>query len=262
VSEPRDIEPRIGWFLAQDPAAPGMCAQHSWHSLGGDKGNPPPWGCSDANECVDKVKKSGRYWTSGIPPRGAWVGWTYGNNGHAAISNGDGTITTTDPSNGQPTGVEPLDFPRRWGYTGSSDYTVYSDEYSAVRFPIGGGGDDEEDDVKHVFLYLSSGGSVGRGSAIKFDHESVDEGGFHAPDMAAIEAPWSAVGTFMVECEGDGVVEFHKFDADDERTGTIGRSVGGDLTIVQDLPKGYRLRVVVAEGHITSARLKADIRER
>jgi hypothetical protein len=114
-----------------------MCAQHTWHSLGGDSGDPPAWGCSDANQCVDKVKASGRYWTDGVPPRGAWVGWKYGNNGHAALSNGDGTITTTDPSNGQPTGVEPLDYPRRWGYTGSNDYTVWTDQYNGIRFEVG-----------------------------------------------------------------------------------------------------------------------------
>jgi hypothetical protein len=137
VSEPRGIEERLDWFRSHNPSGPGMCSQHTWHALGGDKGNPPAWGCSDANECVDKVKKSGRAFTDGIPPRGAWVGWKYGSNGHAALSNGDGTITTTDPSNGKPTGVEPLDYPRRWGYTGSADYTVWSDQYNGVRFDVG-----------------------------------------------------------------------------------------------------------------------------
>jgi hypothetical protein len=129
-----------------------MCAQHTWHSLGGDQGNPPAWGCSDANQCVDKVKAAGRYWTDGIPPRGAWVGWKYGSNGHAALSNGDGTITTTDPSNGNPTGVEPLDYPRRWGYTGSNDYTCWTDQYNGVRFEVGG-------DMVDVYNYVYSGKS-------------------------------------------------------------------------------------------------------
>lgn len=121
-----------------------MCSetQHTWHSLGGDQGNPPAWGCSDANECVDKVKASGRYWTpqtwDGPPPRGAWVGWKYGSNGHAALSNGDGKITTTDPSSGQPTGTEPLDYPKRWGFsTSNGDYTVWTDQYAGVRFDVG-----------------------------------------------------------------------------------------------------------------------------
>lgn len=142
MSEPRGIEERIDWFLSHTPASSGMCAQHTWHSLGGNNGNPPAWGCSDANECVDKVKSSGRYWTpaswDGPPPRGAWVGWKYGNHGHAALSNGDGKITTTDPSNGKSTGTEPLDYPKRWGFNDSNgDYTVWTDEYNNVRFEVG-----------------------------------------------------------------------------------------------------------------------------
>lgn len=141
MPSPRGVEERIDWHAGHDPSGSGMCAQHTWHSLGGDQGNPPAWGCPDANACVDKVKASGRYWTpsswDGPPPRGAWVGWEYGSNGHAALSLGDGRIQTTDPSNGQGSGVEPLDYPRKWGYSGSGDYTVWTDQYNGVRFDVG-----------------------------------------------------------------------------------------------------------------------------
>lgn len=135
-----------------------MCsalAGHTWHALGGNQNppSPPAWGCSDANECVDKVKASGRYWTpqtwSGPPPRGAWVGWKYGNNGHAALSNGDGTITTTDPSSGAMVGTEPLDYPKRWGFsTANGKYSVWSDQYAGVRFAV-------ESPIDHGDVYLS-----------------------------------------------------------------------------------------------------------
>ena len=148
------MDARIDWFLSHNPSTTGMCAQHTWHSLGGDYGNPPAWGCSDANECVDKVKASGRYWTpsswEGPPPRGAWVGWKYGNNGHAALSLGDGRIATTDPSTGAMVGVEPLDYPRRWGYSGSGDYTCWTDQYAGVRFDVGG--DDMADVLDYDYL--------------------------------------------------------------------------------------------------------------
>lgn len=139
MTSPRGIEDRIRWFLDHDPSGTGMCAQHTWHSLGGDQGNPPAWGCADANECVDKVRASGRYWTpqtwDGPPPRGAWVGYTYGSYGHACLSLGDGTIATTDPAGGQGmTGVEDLDYPSKWGANG---WTVWTDQYNGVRFPVG-----------------------------------------------------------------------------------------------------------------------------
>lgn len=137
MSEPRSIEARIDWFLSNNPSDRGMCAQHTWHSLGGDYGNPPAWGASDANECVDKVKASGRYWTpgnwSGPPPRGAWVGYKYGNNGHACLSLGDGRIATTDPSSGAMVGIEDLDYPNKWGASG---WDVWTDEYNGVRFDV------------------------------------------------------------------------------------------------------------------------------
>lgn len=143
MSLPREIEERIDWFLQHSPSARGMCAQHTWHSLGGDQGNPPAWGCSDANQCVDKVKASGRYWTpstwSGPPPRGAWVGYKYGSNGHACLSLGDGRIATTDPGNGAMVGIEDLDYPNKWGASG---WDVWTDEYNNVLFEVGDGIDD------------------------------------------------------------------------------------------------------------------------
>ena len=140
ATPPRAIEPRIDWFLSHNPSDRGMCAQHSWHSLGGDYGNPPAWGASDANACVDKVRASGRYWTPGTwdgpPPRGAWVGYSYGSNGHACLSLGDGRIATTDPSSGAMVGIEDLDYPNKWGASG---WDVWTDQYNGVRFDVGAG---------------------------------------------------------------------------------------------------------------------------
>jgi hypothetical protein len=136
MTAPRGVEERIEWFLTHRPSGPGMCAQHSWHSLGGNYGNPPAWQCEDANEIYAKVKSSGRFFTT-LPPRGALVLWRYGANGHAAISYGDGKIATTDPT-GKPggTGVEPLSYPTKWG--ASSAARIWTDQYNGVRFAVGG----------------------------------------------------------------------------------------------------------------------------
>lgn len=136
MSSPRGIEERIDWFMEHNPSGPGMCAQHTWHSLGGNNGNPPAWGCSDANECIDKIRASGRYWNNNgdIPPRGAWVGYKYGSNGHACLSLGDGRIATTDPGNGKPVGIEDLDYPNKWGASG---WDIWTDQYNGVRFDVG-----------------------------------------------------------------------------------------------------------------------------
>lgn len=143
MSEPRGVEERIDHFLSKDPAGPGLCAQHTFHALGGDQNPPCPeaWGCSDANAVYDKVKASGRYWTSTPIPRGAAIYWRYSNNGHAALSYGDGKIATTDPGNGEPTGVEDLSYPSIWGATSSA--RIWTDEFNGTRFPVG----DEEDDM-------------------------------------------------------------------------------------------------------------------
>lgn len=145
MSGPRGAQERIDWFLSHRPSGPGMCAQHSWHSLGGDDGSVPAWGCANANEVYDKVKASGRYWT-GKPKRGALVLWRYGNNGHAAIAHdGAGTkIDTTNPdpdnASGTAVGVESIDYPSKWGATSSA--RVWTDQYNGVRFPVGHEGDD------------------------------------------------------------------------------------------------------------------------
>lgn len=142
MSLPRDVEQRIRWFLDNDPGEPGMCARHTWHSLGGDEGTPPRWGAANANAVIAKVRKSGRFWTpqtwKGPPPRGAVVLWKYGRNGHAALSNGKGQIVTTDPRTGDPTGIEDLDYPKRWGYDpASGPYSMWTDTYNGVRFDVG-----------------------------------------------------------------------------------------------------------------------------
>lgn len=132
---PRGVEDRIKWFLSNSPGGSGMCARHSWRSLGGDRGNPPAWSCPDANAVYDKVKRSGRFWTS-TPPRGALVLWKYGRHGHAAISVGGGRIVTTDP-NGRPggTGEEKISYPSKWG---AGSY-IWTDQYNGVRFDVAGG---------------------------------------------------------------------------------------------------------------------------
>lgn len=141
---PRGIEDRIRWFLSNSPGGSGMCARHSWRSLGGDQGDPPAWGCPDANAVYDKVKASGRYWSS-TPPRGALVVWKYGRHGHAAISAGNGRIVTTDPS-GKPggTGEESISYPSKWG---ARSY-IWTDQYNGVRFDVAGG-------VSNGKVYLS-----------------------------------------------------------------------------------------------------------
>lgn len=270
MPEPRGIEERIRWFLDHNASGSGMCAQHSWHSLGGNDGSVPAWGCSDANEVYDKVKKSGRYWT-GTPKRGSLVLWKYGNNGHAAICYDDaGTkIATTNPdpdnSSGTATDVEAIGYPSKWG--ASSSARIYTDQYNGVRFPIGDSADEgDEDDVKHCFLYLHTTDAIGTvpaGQYIKWDGEASDSCGMHGTGNASFGGAWNSVGTYMVEGSGDAVLTFIKFDDNNEKVGEIGRSVpGGDLTIVQDLPEGYVLRVLVKEGSCPDARLKADIRER
>lgn len=132
MSRPFGVEEGLHWFLTHSPGGSGMCARHSWRSLGGINGNPPAWGCADANALYDKIKASGRFWTS-EPPRGALIVWKYGRHGHAARGYGDGKIATTDPhgrSGG--TGIEPLSYPHKWG--ASASHRIWTDTYHGVRF--------------------------------------------------------------------------------------------------------------------------------
>lgn len=133
MPDPRGVEDRLTWFLTHDPGGVGMCARHSWRALGGDQGNPPRWFAEDANAVYDKVRASGRYFTT-PPPRGALILWPYGKHGHAALSMGGGRIATTDPT-GKPggTGVEPIGYPARWGAKGY----IWTDQYAGVRFEVG-----------------------------------------------------------------------------------------------------------------------------
>lgn len=150
MAPPRNTADRISWFLSHNASGSGMCAQHSWHSLGGDYGNPPAWGCANANAVYDKVRASGRFWT-GTPKRGALVLWKYGANGHAAICYDDaGTqIATTNPSSdpsGPGTGVEPISYPAKWGATSSA--RIWTDQYNGVRFSVG------EPSISHGEVHL------------------------------------------------------------------------------------------------------------
>lgn len=148
---PRTVPGKIDWFLSNTPDLDadgtwdrGACANHTWKALGGDYGNPPRWGKSTANAVIDAIIKSGRYWTpqtwKGDPPAGAIMGWRYGKHGHLAIKAiQPGKIVTTDPSNGRPTGIEPLDYPKRFGFsTSNGPYTVWTDTYNGVLVPVGG----------------------------------------------------------------------------------------------------------------------------
>lgn len=132
----RGVEARIAWFRLNKPSGPGMCAQHCWHALGGDKGCPPRWYKRNANEIYDAVRASGRFFTSD-PPRGALILWKYGANGHAAISLGDGKIITTDPTgNLGGTGVEDISYPKKWG--ASATRRIWTDQYAGTRFTVAG----------------------------------------------------------------------------------------------------------------------------
>lgn len=123
-----------------------MCAQHTWHSLGGDRGCPPAWGCANANQVYDKVKKSGRYWTT--PRRGDIALWKYGSNGHAArvYDDAGSKIATTDPSNGKMVGVEPIGYPSKWGATSSA--RIFTDTYNGIKCF-------ESASIEHGEVYLS-----------------------------------------------------------------------------------------------------------
>ena len=132
---PRSINSRIKWFLNTEPLAPGMCANHTWRSLGGDKGNPPKWNCKSANEVYAKVLKSGRYFKSWPAPEGALLLYKYGVNGHMCLAYKPNLIVTTDPHQGNGTvGIEAVSYPNKWGASGP---TIWTDTYNGVRFDVG-----------------------------------------------------------------------------------------------------------------------------
>lgn len=158
----RGVEARIAWFLSHKPAGVGMCAQHSWHALGGDRGCPPRWGKPHANAVYDAVKASGRYFT-GAPPRGALVLWRYGKYGHAAIALGNGKIATTDP-NGKPggVGIEGIGYPKKWGATRAK--RIWTDQYAGTRFTV-------EDKMGVEYFY---GGKPSGKQTVKRKYVTVD----------------------------------------------------------------------------------------
>jgi hypothetical protein len=132
MSAPFGVEEGLHWFLTHSPGGSGMCARHSWRSLGGINGNPPAWGAADANELYDKIKASGRFFTT-EPPRGSLIVWKYGRHGHAARGYGDGDIATTDPhGRAGGTGIERLSYPHKWG--ASANHRIWTDTYHGVRF--------------------------------------------------------------------------------------------------------------------------------
>lgn len=145
--DPRTISDGLDWFLSHDPSDRGLCAQHSWHSLGGDRGCPPAWSCPNANAVYDKVIDSGVYWTD--PHQGDIAIWKYGENGHEArVYDEAGTlIATTDPSNGEMVGIEPIGYPAKWG--ASSSKRIFTNQYNGiVCFQAAGG-------IDHGDVYLS-----------------------------------------------------------------------------------------------------------
>jgi hypothetical protein len=112
----RSVNGRLNWFLTHKPGRAGLCARHTWQSLG----NPPPpaLGAPDANAVVRIMKAKGHFETSKKNiPKGAVVLWTSKNHGHAALYNGGGTIASTDVHGPNTVGVVDLGYPeRRWGH--------------------------------------------------------------------------------------------------------------------------------------------------
>lgn len=128
--DPRGVEARIKWMIDHEPGVRGQCANWAWKSLGGDKGNPPAWGCDDAKEVVKKTTDAGSLFPGKNPPRGAIVLYSGGKHGHMCLSKGNGDIMTTDPdSNWGKTGTWTLQGPiSDWNLT----YAGWSIRYSGV----------------------------------------------------------------------------------------------------------------------------------
>lgn len=140
MAEFRSVQARRKWFLNNRPSGVGMCAQHTWHALGGDRGNPPRWFAADANAVVAKVRAAGELKTGRLNdiPKGAIVLWEYGSHGHMALSDGPGKIVTTDPP-GKPggTGVESVTYPARFGARNNGRPTGWTNYYAGTRFTTG-----------------------------------------------------------------------------------------------------------------------------
>ena len=216
--EPRGVEERLRWFLGNRPDIDGdgtpdvgACANHSWKALGGNYGCPPRWGASSANVLYDKVVASGRFFIKTAPPRGALVLWKYGKYGHAALSMGDGKIATTDPL-GKPgrTGIEPIDYPKRWG---AINY-IWTDQYNGIRFPVGG---------KDMFDYKFLGKPAGT-LTVGTTYKALDKSTWDPP-RAGLE--FTLVYLNIAKVVGAGKLRLRVVRADGDMSGYIDIDVSG-----------------------------------
>ena len=126
----RSPKQRLRWFLSHKPGRAGLCARHTWQSLG----NPPPpaLGAPDAHAVIRIMKRKGHWSTSRNIPKGAVVGYTGGRHGHLALYNGDGTIASTDVHGPNTVGVVDLDWPtRKWGHK----FAGWTYHYGDVELP-------------------------------------------------------------------------------------------------------------------------------
>lgn len=115
----RGPKARIKWFLSNKPGRGGLCARHTWHSLGPGV---PALGAPDANAVV-RISKAKGHLHAGRkkrkPPKGAVVLWSggRGRHGHAALSMGNGKIASTDVHGANTVGVVDLGWvERHWHY--------------------------------------------------------------------------------------------------------------------------------------------------
>lgn len=210
MSKPRGVEAKLTWFLSHNPNGVGMCAQHSWHALGGNQSppSPPRWGKPHANAVYDAVKKSGR-WFTGKPPRGSLVLWRYGKYGHAALSMGDWMIATTDPP-GRPakTGVQAITYPHVWG--ANSKDRIWTDQYAGVRFPI------KEDEVASTDAYKYwYGGKPSKTQTVKGSYERLTLSKYD-PKIGGLDIRMIYVNVGKVE--GSGFLRIRAVRADGDKS--------------------------------------------
>jgi hypothetical protein len=127
----RSVKGRLAWFLTHRPGRAGLCARHTWQSLG----NPPPpaLGTPDAHAVIKRMKALGWWETKRTNiPKGAIVGYTGGRHGHLCLYNGNGTIASTDVHGPNTVGVVDLAWPeRRWGMK----YAGWTYHYGTVELP-------------------------------------------------------------------------------------------------------------------------------